>query len=1244
MHATPTLLRSRLAALGLPLLLSACLGDGGSSGPPAYQDRMAFEPPTVVSPTPLYETAGDTGRCPDPTQPCFEGQGDILNGKRTLAGIDDMQVVLLSQLGEGVQQRTVTLTTANSAFVSNGIADAGTVSGVQLRNATALGARLRNGPAENLVSLQMWEPGYLNTYALRLRTDGADQTIGFNFLGPANARLHAVAADFLGAGTDSLVYVAGDWIGHAAAVLDGDAIRQWANGPALGIGSTSSLTAARFFDAAPVAVAAVTGAALQVQFFGVDAGSQAVTFLADRTATVTLRAGHSVVRDSARLVAGHFTDPSYEQIVLAFDELDAGGTALGVTLVLLDRDGNGALRQTVHSSVLPGRASRQIRLAKGRMLAGDAYEGLAVLQDFGPAAQGRIDVSLVGYQPDLSPRVLGSANVPSGACAFGMDAGNFDRRVAQDNGALLANRNLQLGLVLGLDCGGGVTRTLQAAIWQVSPAAGSAANLPLVLRGTGPDTAAALLPIDGALPVRDPIVGVSLAVLDLQGRSEVLGPPRVIVLDTHTQPSVVVAAPPMHVDWVGNRLTNLTAAPPGFFARYTTGTSEQASATTRATTTWSFAAEESLDGKLSYGNCDPAAAAGGCVTVEDKVSAKQDLDGSTAAWNSRASTRQVQLSQQTAFDDVIWYTDSTLTVYAYPVVGRTTCPAAKPACSDAEKVPLTLLVAGPDTVRPYSSDATIEAWYQPPWVAGQVLSYPATQGQLQAAALSEPSRFKPLSQPRTWSIDDTTAEQTLTWTGVTDSGRSVASSANYSGNNTLSLTGQYKAGVVSGSAALSFSIGGSSGLQNLTESQNTVTNTTGLGFSKTAQFANVADYSYDFTPYLFAQNTPPGAGSADPGADGFGVLQSGFTVDLNGSAGVARAFWQRNYTDGPDLALLHPNRITISGAGSGSACVALGAGLSACAQATPSAPGQRVHDVSRWMRGFFISDASAPGQGGQLTAATAGDQLVLQARVHNLSLSAMPSGTVVKARFYAMPWDLTHNQRTGPSFPVCSADGNCVQTLSAPVLPYHTDNDQPNWALVSQTFDTSAHGGKDVYFWVAVWMEDASGQLVAEPRQRGLSARPQDGMDFEQVAQLEQAHGNNVGLYYLPFQILEPGATTSVPPATGARGPVLQVVEVGAEDHRMRLGHTTLLGARVQVGEVPLRTGLNVAFYDGAPADGGRLIGMHRQPYLRASAVYDLRVAFHARTCGRHPIHVVAGPGTRHEHVVRMRPIEVRCS
>ncbi|KQP15091.1 hypothetical protein ASF43_13735 [Pseudorhodoferax sp. Leaf267] len=1229
----------------MPLLLSACLGDGGSSGPPAYQDRMVFAPATVVTPAPLRAQAGDTGRCPDATQPCFEAQGDILNGKRTLAGIDDMQVVLLSQLGEGVQQRTVTLTTANSAFVSNGIADAGTAPGVQLRNATALGARLRNGPAENLVSLQLWEPGSLSTYALRLRTDGADQTISFNFLGAANARLHAVAADFLGVGTDSLVYVAGDWIGHAAAVLDGDAVRQWAAGPALGIGSTASLTAARFFNAEPVAVAAVTGAALQVQFFGVDtAGSQAITYLADRTATVALRAGHSAAPGSARVVAGHFTDPGYEQIVLAFDELDAGGNALGVTLVLLDRDSSGAMRQTVHSGVLPGAASRQIRLAKGRMLAGDAYEGLAVMQDFGPAAQGRIDVSLVGYQPDLSPRVLGAANVPSGACSFGMESGNFDRRVPQDNGVLLANRNLQLGLLLGLDCGGGVTRTLQAAIWQVSPAAGSAANLPLVLRGTGPDTAAALLPINGALPVRDPIVGVSLAVLDLQGRSEVLGPPRVIVLDAHTQPSVVVAAPPMHVDWVGGRLTNLTAAPPGFFARYTTGTTEASRATTRATTTWSFAAEESLDGKLSYGTCDPTATAGGCVTVEDKVSAKQDLGGSTAAWNSRVASKAVQISQQTAFDDVIWYTDSTLTVYAYPVIGRTTCPAARPACSDAEKVPLTLLVAGPDTVRPHSGDGTIATWYQPPWVAGQVLSYPATQGQLQAAALSDPSQFKPLSQPRTWSIDDTNAEQTLTWTGVTDSGKSVASSANYSGNNTLSVTGQYKAGVVSGSASLSFSIGGSTGLQNLTESQNTVTNTVGLGFSKTAQFANVPDYSYDFTPFLFAQQTLPGAGSADPAADGFGVLQSGFVVDLNGTAGAPRGFWQRNYTHGPDLALLHPNRITISGAGSGSACVALGAGLSACAQATPSAPGQQAHDISRWMRGFFISDASAPGQGGQLTVATAGDQLVLQARVHNLSLSAMPAGTVVKARFYAMPWDLTHNKRTGPSIPVCGTGGPCVHTLTAPVLPYHTDNDQPNWALISQTFDTSAHGGKDLYFWVVVWMEDSSGQLVAEPHQRGLNDRPQDGMDFEQVAHLEQAYGNNVGLYYAPFHILEPGTAVANAPPAASGAPVLQVVEVGAQDHRIGLGQTTLLGARVQVGDAPLRSGLKVAFYDGVPGAGGRLVGMHRQPYLRASAVYDLRVAFHARTCGSHPIHVVAGPGTRHEHVVRMRTVEVRCS
>lgn len=1254
--ARPAATTRRLRLVAMPglllcLALAGCPGDGrnGGGGSSRPVDRMAFEPAQVVQAARVLDGDPASERCPDATQPCFRDDGDILGGQRVLAGVDDMQVAFVSQVDSRLEMRIATLKTGNSSFTDVSLdAPASDPPGL-LRNATALGVRA-GGVGQRLARLELMDTGQSDgTLRTRLSIDGVSRSTDRRQLS-GHLGLSAAAADFAGDGVESIVYTTGDWIGVATPVVRNGVVGDVAESDALPIDRVFSLTTARIFDATPVAVAAAIGSALELQFFGVNATRTRIDRLAARTLTVTLREGHRVAYGSERVVAGHFTDTAYEQVVVAFDELDAGGQPLGVTLVLVTRDADGALRQHVTSGALPGRASRTLRLAKGRFLAGDPYEGLVVMQDFGVAGGGRIDVSLMTYPSPESVRVVGGANVPSNACSFGMDTGHFDRRVVRDDNSTVVNRNLQLGLLLGLDCAGGVTRTLQAAIWQISPANAPSSSLPLVLRGTGADTASAVLPIDLDVPVRDPIVGLSLAVLDLQGRSQVLGAPRVLTVEDRTQPSVVVAAPPMHVDWVGDTLTNLTAAPGGFFSRYTVASSDDVQAQTRSTSTWSVAVEESIDGKLSYGTCGQEASSD-CLTVEDKVTAKQELGGSTAAVNRRFATQALDISQSTAFDDVVWYTDSTLTIYAYPVIGRTTCPTAKPRCAESEKVPVTLMVAGPDTVRQSSADASLLAWYQPPWVAGQLLSYPATVEQMKTAALSDPTRFKALSQARTWAIDDTAAEQKATWITGEGTGTSVSSTNNFSGNNTLSIAGKGGlAGSLSGSLSVQVSVGGSRGFQNLTDSQTTLTRTTGLSFGKSAQFEGTPDYSYQLTPYVFAQTTPAGADAAPTSSDGFGILQSGFVADLNtAGGGTPRAFWADHYAVGADLALLHPSRLTVtpvlSPPGDRAACVRLTAASYECASAIGAAADKLRYDEHRWMRGFFVSEAAAAGRGPQKISATEGDRLLLQARVHNLSLSAMRPGTQVKARFYGMVWDLAGNARVGRSFPICDAPGACVRSLGPAVVPpYHTGDATPNWSLISQAFDTSGHGGQDLYFWVVVWMEDAAGNLVAEPNQRGLDARPTDAMDFEDVARLEQRHGNNVGFFNAPFHVFDARSTAPARAGRSPGRPALQIVEVGAEDRWLLRGQSTLVAARVRVGEFDLPRGTTVVFHDGVPGPGTRIVGQHRQPFMRADTTYDLRVPFRSNLCGSHDLHVVTGPGTRFEHVARLPPIRVACS
>lgn len=1264
--ATARRLRARLvsnrilcAGLGVSLLLSlsACWGGGdddtSSSG---AADRVVFEAPEFVTQARVLDGDPTSGRCPDASQPCFKDDKDILKGQRTIAGIHDVQVVFLSTteqdqvVGDREITRTlngdviVTLKSTDSKFKSYELSQATEPNQYRtFLGLTAVGAQF-GGLAQSLVRFQLYGADPLiptDDHGVSVLSGTVNVGLLWPGSQPSSSAMLAATGDFDGTGVERVVYVAGDRIGVVQPVLQSGALTDISMGVPLSIGRTSSLTTANFFaDTGPVAVAAVTGTALQVQFFSVNPNSNAIGFMGDKTLMVTLKDNHYVVPHSARLVAGKFTDPSYDQLVLAFDESDSAGKPLGVTLWLIDRDINGMPRATPHSAVLPAPAGtveedQKLWLAKGRFLTGDAFEGAVIAKQTGAGSTLRLDVSLVGVGSGGTFEKKAGANDTRAICNFGLATGNFDRKVTRDDGTQLANRNMQIALLRGLSCAGGDTNQIEMATWQVSPPDGGAG--PPVLSSLG-DTDSVVIPTNNNIvPIPDPIMGLAMVVLDVQGRSMVLGPPKIVTIENLSQPSVVVAAPPMHADWIGGKLVNYSAAPDGFFSKYTTSDSTEAEGSTKSTTTWSFSAEEKLGFKGTAGNCE----AGPCLSVGATVSAKQDLDGSTAALRGRFSTQELEISQQTAFQDIVWYKDSALTIYVYPVIGKTTCPAGKPNCSQAERVPVTLLVAGPDTVNQTSASAEVLPWYQPPWVPGNVLSYPATLGQLKTAALVDPTQFKSLTDVRRWALDATEVEQKATWSSGSQSGDSVTSNGNFSGNATLSFYAKDGIGAFgTGELSFDFSVGGSRGFKNLTESKTTVTKATGLTFTKTALFDDVVQYSYWLTPYIFAQNIPPTATSADDTFDGFGALQSGFVVDV--LALGAGPLWRNEYNSAPDLALLHPSRLSISvtttdrkdgtcifpvPTGSAFDCVDV-------AEPRPERPGD---DAYHWMRGFFISDAEAPGQGPLKTSATAGDKLALQARVHNLSLAPMPAGTAVKARFYGMVWDPGSNVPVGPSFLVGTDSRGAV-------LPYHTTDDTPNWALLSVPFDTTPYAGKDLRFWVVTWMEDANGNMVAERTDRGLTAIPPTNADFAAVAALEAPYGNNVGFFDMPFHVFEPTTPSATATARTATKPSLTMTQVGSEARSLAQGKSTMVATRVQVGEHDLPNGVKVRFYDADPGAGGKMIGERMQPRMRAGATHDFRVPFRPRVCGTHRVHVVVGPGTRFEHSARLQPIEVSCS
>jgi hypothetical protein len=210
---------------------------------------------------------------------------------------------------------------------------------------------------------------------------------------------------------------------------------------------------------------------------------------------------------------------------------------------------------------------------------------------------------------------------------------------------------------------------------------------------------------------------VALAAVDLHGRSLALGAPTKVVITSRSQPSVVIAAPPMHVDYappVGDntpaQVLNVSAIPGGFYSQYQTDESNTKQSSSQNTTSWSFGAQETLETSVTIGLVDIDD-----VKVEEKFSAQQQWKGSVETVHGTTNTTRFDLSVQTKFDH-LWYNESRLNLYIYPVIGKTVCPATKPNCSDDNKVPLTVQFSGIGVIKPGS-------FRDPPSYAYGVTSY-----------------------------------------------------------------------------------------------------------------------------------------------------------------------------------------------------------------------------------------------------------------------------------------------------------------------------------------------------------------------------------------------------------------------------------------------------------------------------------------------------------------------------------------
>jgi len=730
---------------------------------------------------------------------------------------------------------------------------------------------------------------------------------------------------------------------------------------------------------------------------------------------------------------------------------------------------------------------------------------------------------------------------------------------------------------------------------------------------------------------------MSLAAGDTQGRSLLLGQPIKVTITGHMQPTVVLGMPPMHLDCVfclsgGGTPVNLTSFPTTYHSQYQTEQTQSDQSSTPYDELF-FLHDETAEEKLKAGLPDT-----GQISADLKQTAQQTHQNTVSKKFNTYISQTFDVSTTTGFDDHVSFSFDQFNLYIYPVIGSLACPQGQSTCADAEKLPLNVQFSGPDMVVLEDADGAVQEWYQPLHEPGNVFSYPWNQAQLEALY----SGFSPLITlpAERWFTDGSGRDLSVTWSVSTGSDvtSSSVSTHSFDTSNSVSAKANLTA-LVKASLSLSFDYNNSDSTSAQNETITTVGSSTGVKVFKPS-FEDPSKYEYAVETYLFGQSLPKGSVDKVPLSTDVmatGPLFVGFVADPTDQA--AGFWWQQTYSV-PDVALNHPTRWgwTVPSAVTDPDIFTFNA-------ADPTNP---ADSEFYYMKGFFITPADATGQGPQRTQATAGDQLLLQARVYNYSLTDVPQGTTVHVRFYGQGWDNTQGDFTGLPIVIGESKLNPIPGFNSASSAGAT----PNWALASTTFDTTNYSDTYLIFWVVVWMEDPTGDLGPEMVGHGLQAKPGALTSPTDVA--IEPYSNNVGFYKQPFFVASQEAQSARSASAAPTKPVSRhrrkpfiVKRVSISPGRVNVNEKVKVSVKLRTGNTPL-DGTLVIFYDGDPKKGGKAFDVEHIPHLRAHDTYITKAKFTPRTCGVHKVFVVVGAGTPDadtgKAVIRVRPEEGRCN
>ena len=719
---------------------------------------------------------------------------------------------------------------------------------------------------------------------------------------------------------------------------------------------------------------------------------------------------------------------------------------------------------------------------------------------------------------------------------------------------------------------------------------------------------------------------------DLQGRSMRLGPPVVVRVNSHSQPSVILGAPPMHVDYIlpdpstssTSEIVNFTAAPDSYNSQYTVSDSSDKQSSDTSTSSYAYAYSESAEEKFKFKVPFVSSISG-----DFKQAWKQTGESTGSDYQFDENEFAFNAGTTTGFGDQVWFSSSDFNVYYYPVLGQTVCPNDQTSCTPEEEQPLYVSFSGPsDAVGVVPASGSTLEWYQPVHQPGQIFSYPWSKQQLEA-------RFSGASlltsgTPEPFYTDDSGTSETLNWTQNSGASQTTGSSNSHSFETDNSFTA---GGIPDGGSGVSvtgsYDYNNSTATSSLNTSSSNVGQSKGIGIVKPKfPTAYASLYQYLVRPFIFGQS--PNAGTVqelDLGTNiqTSGPLRSAYVADpTNAQAG---SWWSSDvspYTQFIDVALNHPQRWNIVTSGSGLACV-----VGDCAIPYTPLPDNLWNSQFYHMRGLLVTVGGTSGP--QRAQAVVGDDVFLQARVYNYSLKDMPAGSTIKVQFYRQA--INGTTPAGAGVLIAEKTANPLPGFNSAMNP-----EAPNWTTVQTSFEATADmGSKNFIFWVVVWAEDSQGNLIVELPGHGLTGRPGtlaaigdaplETTDITTAVgdPLTTSFSNNVGMFKQKFYIAPAAsvvAATLRPPSgtlSVENGEVTEAPQYGKGRY--------VVSADIRATDGPVEA-VAVLFFDGDPETKTvRLHDVDMLPFVSQEQSDAVSIPFQPVGCGAKKLVIVARSG-----------------